>query len=381
MIIVGGGPVGLFMAILLQKNGIDCRVLEKRTKPVPDSRSLGIHPPSLAIFDKLGIIQPFLEAGIKIKKGIASTGTIKLGEIDFKSLAEPYNYILACPQFETEKILREILYQLNPNCLITNTEFIDFRQNKTSVTVNFRDQNGQIQKEKCSLLIGCDGKNSKVRKEASIHFSGKRYPDTYIMGDFEDTTTYENDAVVFLPEQGLIESFPLPNGMRRWVVKTDKFISEPKAALVTKRVKERVGFQLSDTSSTMISSFGVQHYLAENFVKNRVVLAGDAAHVVSPIGGQGMNLGWLGAWELGKLIGENRISILQDSGSVTFLNKYDTLHRKVVRKATRRAEFNMYLGRAYVIPEIRNLIVKVMLSRYFRRKAADLFTMQNLGSD
>lgn len=378
VVIVGGGPVGLFMAILLLKKGIDCRVLEKRAEPVPDSRSLGIHPPSLKLMNELGILNPFLKAGLKIKKGIASTGTKKLGEIDFSVLPEPFNFILACPQFETEKILRETVNRLNSNCLMTNSEFVRFSQDNSSVVVNYQDENDQVQQMECRYLMGCDGKNSTVRKEASIHYSGERYPDTYIMGDFEDTTSLENDAVVFLPEQGLIESFPLPDGMRRWVVKTDEFISSPSEAFIIKQVKERIGIELSDAASTMISSFEVQHYMAENFVKNRVILAGDAAHVVSPIGGQGMNLGWLGAWNLGNLLAENRSEWPKKSASLKFLKKYDNAHRKVVRKAARRSELNMYLGRAYVIPEIRNFIVRVMLSRYFHHKSAELFTMQNL---
>jgi 2-polyprenyl-6-methoxyphenol hydroxylase-like FAD-dependent oxidoreductase len=378
VVIVGGGPVGLFTGILLLKNGINCRILEKRAEPVEDSRSLGIHPPSLTLFDELGILKPFLDAGIKIEKGIASTGTHKLGEINFSRLPKPFNYILACPQFKTEILLRETLNKLAPNCLLNNTEFINFKQNETAVEVHFRDENEQQQHITCNFLIGCDGKNSKVRKQASIHYSGTRYPDTYIMGDFEDTTDFGNEAMVFLPGQGLIESFPLPDGMRRWVVKTDTYISQPSAEMVMKRVEERIGFKLNGATSTMISSFGVQHYMAESLVKKRVLLAGDAAHVVSPIGGQGMNLGWLGAWKLGKLLIEHRGSLLSESANLSLLYKYDLSHRKAVRKAARRAELNMYLGRAYVIPEIRNVIVRGMLSRFFHQKVAGLFTMKNL---
>lgn len=368
----------MFLAILLLKNGIPCRILEKREKPVPDSRSLGIHPPSLALFDKLDIAEPFLNAGIKIKKGMASSGAKILGEIDFSILPDPYNFILACPQFETEGILRNTLNDLDENCLVTNSEFVSHTQYDSSVIISYRDQNNNAHQVKCNILIGCDGKNSKVRQEASIHFSGKRYPDTYIMGDFEDSTEFENDAVVFLPSEGLIECFPLPNGMRRWVVKTDEYIPEPTADLLSEKVKSRTGFELKGSVPAMLSSFGVQHYMAETFVKNRILLAGDSAHVVSPIGGQGMNLGWLGAWNLGKVLIENQTSWYRNSDRLSFLKAYDRSHRKIVKKAARRAEFNMYMGRAYIIPEIRNVIVRILLSRFLHQKGVELFSMQNL---
>ncbi|MEX0608552.1 MAG: NAD(P)/FAD-dependent oxidoreductase [Balneolaceae bacterium] len=366
VLIIGGGPVGLFLAICLLKKGIDCKVLEKRQNPIPDSRSLGIHPVSLELFDKLGITKPFLEQGVKILRGFAMTEEKTLGEISFESGKKPHNYILACPQFYTEEILRNELIKLNPKALLTGAEFSDFKEDASEVMTSFRID-GALQQIKSHFLVGCDGKNSMVRQKASIHFSGKRYPDTYIMGDFEDTTQFGADAVVFLPKGGMIECFPLPNGMRRWVVKTEEYLSSPTKNDLAELVKKRIDYNLFEVESTMLSSFGVQHFMAESFVKNRIILAGDAAHVVSPIGGQGMNLGWLGAWEL-----TNHLSASGDEK----LHEYHSTHKKVVRKAARRAEINMVLGRS--LPAVRNLVVKMMISAPFSRKTVKMFTMRDL---
>lgn len=378
VLIVGGGPVGLFLAICLLKEGIHCQVLEKRRDPIPDSRSLGIHPVSLELFDELGITDAFLESGLKIKKGIAHTGLKKLGEISFEQCPGPHNYILACPQFTTEKILRSELQKLNERALITGSEFLEFSKNNHSLNVSYRSGENKLHNVKANWLIGCDGKNSLVRQKASIHYSGKRYHDTYIMGDFDDTTDFGNDAAVFLPKDGLIECFPLPSGMRRWVIKTDSYINKPTQEDIATLVKDRLGYNLHSIESTMISSFGVQHFMAETFAKGRVILAGDAAHVVSPIGGQGMNSGWLDCREILRIFKENRHdSKVKDIEPMTF-NSYSEKQKKVVRKVARRAEINMALGRKRSIPALRNLFIQWVLRSPLKNKIAELFTMRGL---
>lgn len=371
ILIVGGGPVGLFLAICLYKKGVSCKVLEKRKEPVPDSRSLGIHPVSLELFDKLGICTPFLEAGIPIRNGIALTGSKKIGTLSFSVEAGPHNYILACPQFKTESILRDLLREMDPGALTTEAEYLRHQQSEFEVTTYFRTPDHPSENKITSrYLIACDGKNSKVRRSASIHFSGKRYPDTYIMGDFEDTTPFGMDAVVYLPPEGLIECFPLPDGMRRWVVKTQEYLKDPVPEDLTNRVKKRLGHSLEGVRNTMLSSFGVQHYMAETFAKGRVILAGDAAHVISPIGGQGMNLGWLDAWYLSQ--------ILQDEHPD--LKSYSRDQQKMAKKVSRRAELNMHLGRRRKLPFFRNVLLRVLLGTPLKRVLTKLFTMRKLES-
>lgn len=378
VLIVGGGPVGLFLAICLLKEGIYCRVLEKRRSPIPDSRSLGIHPVSLELFDEVGITAPFLESGLKIRKGIAHTGRKELGEISFEQCPGPHNYILACPQFTTEKILRNELQKLDAGALITGTEFQEFSEEEHSLNISYRSDGGKFHNVEANWLVGCDGKNSLVRQKASIHYSGKRYDDTYIMGDFEDTTDFGNDAAVFLPNDGLIECFPLPSGMRRWVVKTNSYIKEPTQEDLALLVKDRLGYSLHSVESTMLSSFGVQHFMAETFAAGRIILAGDAAHVVSPIGGQGMNSGWLDCREIVKTFKQNRHgSSVKNINPKTF-ESYSLKQKRVVRKVARRAEINMALGRKQSIPALRNLFIQGMLRSPLQKKIAELFTMRGL---
>ncbi len=371
--IVGGGPVGLFLGINLIKSGIDCTIFEKRSEPVSDSRSLGIHPVSMELFRKLEIHEPFLDQGIKIKKGLAHTGNQSLGEIDFSVLSPPFNFILAIPQFQTERILEKAFLKLKPDGLIRNAEVTRIQQKDDGVLLEY-DKDNERSISSSDYLIACDGKNSFVRQSQSIFFGGKRYPDTYIMGDFEDNTSFGDQAVVFLPKEGMIECFPLPNGMRRWVVKTDEYRSNPSAELISEFINKRTTYNLDGLGSIMLSAFGVQHFMAEQFVKNKIILCGDAAHVVSPIGGQGMNLGWMGA----NIITD--IFRASDSNEVheSLKSRYEQGHRKVVQKAARRAECNMRLGRKTNFPALRNMLIRLLLTNALNSFTAKQFAMKGL---
>lgn len=372
--IVGGGPVGLFLGICLSKRGIDCTILEQRAEPVQDSRSLGIHPVSLELFEKLGFVNEFLEKGISIKKGLAHNGKEVLGSINFDELEGPFNFILACPQFYTERILIAKFLELNPEDLISEATVTRIQQTEQEVSCWYQ----KAGKEYCitsKYIIGCDGKNSLVRKETGILFEGKRYPDTYIMGDFDDNTSFEDQAVVFLPKQGLIESFPLPDNMRRWVVKTDSYIDSPTPNKLADFVKKRIGTDLKGLKSTMISSFGVQSFSAENYFKDRVILCGDAAHIVSPIGGQGMNLGWIGAWILATALFKIKMNPEKET---EILSDYQKQQKKIVRKASLRAEWNMKMGSKQLFPYFRKILVQLILKTPLKRIALKVFTMKGL---
>lgn len=375
VVIIGGGPVGLFMGIALHNKGVPCTILEQRTEPVAETRSLGIHPVSLELFEELGIVDQFLKSGLKVKRGIAHTGTKHLGAVSFEKCPEPYQYILINPQSETERILRDHFEKIAPGQLITGAEATYIDQHDDLVHLKFK-KDGIEHEVETGYIVGCDGKNSFTRREAGIHFSGKRYPDTYIMGDFDDSTEYGDDAVVFLPGEGLIECFPLPDKKRRWVVKTPEYIAEPKAAVIEELIRERVGHSIDSSSNTMVSSFGVQHFMAEYFVKDRIVLAGDSAHVVSPIGGQGMNLGWLDAMYLANVMSYCR-GISKDL-PLADLFIYESRQKPIAKKVARRAEINMRLGRSSSIPWTKHMIVKGILSSPFQNTTAKLFTMRGL---
>jgi len=195
------------------------------------------------------------------------------------------------------------------------------------------------------------------------------------MGDYSDNTDFGPDAAVYLHRDGLIESFPLPDSRRRWVVKTDSYIRNPDRNLLDNLVSNRLRHDLSGQNNSMISSFGVQHQQAETLNKGRVLLAGDSAHVVSPIGGQGMNLGWITASNLSESLSAAR----KNQGHAgPILTSFSKVSLSIAKTVARRAELNMWLGRKRSFPLFRNLIARMIVNTPLQRKMARMFTMRGL---
>lgn len=362
VIVVGGGAVGLFLACRLAQLGLTCRVLERRPGPPPHSRAIGIHPPALERLAELGLSEAFLREGVRIARGHAFAGTRRLGTLEFASCPPPYPFILTLPQPRTEALLAARLEQLAAGALSYGAEVSWFGADAQGVSVTLAD-GGTL---RARYLVAADGKGSGVRQHLGIPFHGGRYPDSYIMGDFADTTAFGSDAGLYLTHAGLVESFPLPGGVRRWVVMTPRFVTHPTPELLGEMVAERLGVQLLLATNTMLSAFGVQRFLADRFVQGHVALVGDAAHVLSPIGGQGMNLGWLGAWHLAK-------GLAAGNG----LDGYAG-HRRAAKLAIRRAEFNTVMGRATPLAPLRDALAWSILHTPLRRTFARVFTMRGL---
>ncbi len=384
VLIVGAGPVGLFLGCRLAHLGISFKIVEKRTSRFQHSRSIGIHPPSLEKLELLGVADEIVARGTSIKRGHGFVNTQYVGSLEFSNCPKPFNFIVTLPQFETEAILEKRLCKLAPESVWHGAEVVSVQQNNNSALVEIRNlKTGKLENKNqqvktvvsAKYLIACDGKDSTVRHLASISFRGKDYPDTYVMGDFEDNTKFGTDAALYLTNEGLVESFPLARGRRRWVAKTNERVTELSVELLAGLVRVRVHHELPVTTNTMLSSFGVQRYLADTFVKGRVLLAGDAAHVLSPIGGQGMNLGWLDAWVVANVL-EN--ILLKNRNAAEELKKYDSSRQHSARMAIRRAEFNMRMGRRTRFSFAKYALAKVLLKEPFASKLINMFTMRGL---
>jgi 2-polyprenyl-6-methoxyphenol hydroxylase-like FAD-dependent oxidoreductase len=404
ILIVGAGPVGLFLGCRLAQLGISFKIVEKRTSRFQHSRSIGIHPTLLEKLAPLGVVDEILQRGTHISKGHGFINTKYIGALNFSKCPKPYNFVVTLPQFETEAILEKRLCELAPASVLRGYEVVGLEQTDELVNVKIENSHTTFQQGDLShcqervktisakelhnqpstfnlagitakFVIACDGKDSLVRQLANIPFHGRDYPDTYVMGDFADNTKFGSDAAIYLTNEGLIESFPLAKGVRRWVAKTNKRVTEPSVELLGQLVKTRVNHELPLETNSMLSSFGVQRYLADVFVKNRVILAGDAAHVLSPIGGQGMNLGWLDAWD----VAETLESILLKNQSVTEqLKRYDLSRQRSARAAIRRAEFNMRMGRSTRFGFAKHALAKVLLQEPFATGLSKMFTMRGL---
>ncbi len=375
VIVVGGGPVGLYTALLLRQAGLDAVVLERRTERSNHSRAIGIHPPALRALGAGGIADELRARGVLIRDGVARSAGRHVGTVSFSTLPGGEKYVLAVPQAVTEEILERRLEEQFPGTVRRGVAVLTTRDDGDHVLAVTRTPGGDTALE-ARLLVAADGARSSVRDDAGIRAPLRRYPDCYVMGDFQDSTDDGDDAVLYLETGGIVESFPLPGGIRRWVVRVGCLMDRPTAEDLTRLIRDRTGVDVDPRTNSMLSAFEVQSRLAERFVAGRTVLVGDAAHEVSPIGGQGMNLGWLDAVRLVPIIAAS----LRDGHDVASrLAGYERERRAQAALARRKAHLNMALGRPLPAPLMRSR--NAVLAALIRNDAvhggvARAFTMQ-----
>jgi 2-polyprenyl-6-methoxyphenol hydroxylase-like FAD-dependent oxidoreductase len=286
--IVGAGPVGMYLALRLVRSGVDVHLADGRVDVRDHSRSIGIHPPAFALLRDLGLGPALLANACVVSGGQGWWNGRKIGELALDALRDP---LLTLPQHVTERVLQDALECEAPGVL---------RLGEEMTIREVEDLASQA-----DVLIGCDGRNSVVRSWLGCEWTGGSYGLSYVMGDAPDTTPFGTDAVIMLGRQGLVECFPLPGGERRWVARlptrpgngnAGQSETHPGNSLVlSAAIGKRTSFRIDPSAFTMTSAFGVERYESRPMARGNVFLLGDAAHILSPIGGQGMNLGWFDA--------------------------------------------------------------------------------------
>jgi len=376
VLVIGAGPTGMLQALMLHGLGYDVMVVDPRLSINQHSRAIGIHPPGLTALEHVGLAGHFVEKGLLVTGGWAYVDGKPVGRLTFDQNPGKWKFPLIMPQQSTEEILegtlesRKVPYYLG-------WKFVGFEQTDEMVQVEVVDQESSRHTISCRILIGCDGKRSDVRSAMGSSMHGGKYPDRYLMGDFVDDGTYDGDAVINLHRDGLVESFPLPGGKRRWVARLQRESGDENAELLNKLVRSRMSRDKTLQECTMLSSFGIERWRADRLVLGRVVIAGDAAHVVSPIGGQGMNLGWMDTSDLTQRI--NEVGSLSNGALLSrALSKYELGVQQRAKAGIRRAWFNTMMGRTGQ-PRIlklaaTHLIVNTSMQRVFARR----FTMLDL---
>jgi 2-polyprenyl-6-methoxyphenol hydroxylase-like FAD-dependent oxidoreductase len=373
--IVGGGPVGLLLGCLLAQRGIDARVFERRTLRSPHSRAVGVHPPGLDCLAAVGVADPLIERAVRVRHAFAFTERRTLGTIDFATLGGPYPFVLTVPQEDTEALLERQLRILSSCALIRGAEVTRCENGEDAVRLEV-----MVSGAPCTVharyAIGCEGKHSILRAAAGIAFEGAPYDAHFMMGDTSDQTPFGDAAAIFLTRDGLVESFPMPHGKRRWVVALSSPSKAPDLRVLSRLVRERTGQVADPARASMISSFRAERFLARHFVRGRIALAGDAAHVMSPIGGQGMNMGWLDALCLSEALTR---AFATRTRSECLLSGYARERRDAARRATRRAEtFMAVAAQGRRTRPIAELTIRALLSDPLRARAARFFTMEGL---
>jgi len=250
----------------------------------------------LEVLEELEVTQPLLSEGLKLLGFQIREHDRTLMAIHFDGLKTRYPFVLSCPQNRTEEILRERLEALGGSvqtgCTVTG--LAGGNSDENGVEVRYTREGGQPEVTCADWLVACDGQHSVVRQSAAIPYEGSDYDESFVLADVVlDWEETQPEGSMFLARQGILLIAPLPGSHYRLIAVMDPAPERPSLEDLQRLLDERGPRQHRATvrSVTWSSRFRIHHYLASTPRQGRILLAGDAAHVHSPAGGQGMNTG------------------------------------------------------------------------------------------
>ncbi|MFD3911620.1 FAD-dependent monooxygenase [Streptomyces sp. NPDC058603] len=299
VVVVGAGPVGLWLAAELRLGGASVTVLETREERNPHSKALTIHPRTLEILASRGVAEAFLAEGGRIPSGHFGGLTDRM---DFGALDTPYPFTLALPQARTEELLEE--YALSAGARIRRGHRVTgLLRQRDWVSVRAVGPEGPYEL-RAAYVVGCDGTRSAVRDAAGIDFPGTDVTTWGWLGDVVLDSPPEGPGLNVSTTEGGLMAVPLPGGIHRFVgIARDDVRAEPPGALTLEELRAKVvriaGDDFGMRDPVWLSRFGNATRQAARYRSGRVLLAGDAAHMHFPTGGVGLNVGVQDATNLG----------------------------------------------------------------------------------
>jgi 2-polyprenyl-6-methoxyphenol hydroxylase-like FAD-dependent oxidoreductase len=319
VLVVGAGPVGLTMAAELARYKIPVRIIDKAPARTDKSKALAVWARTLELLDRAGCADAFVATGIKAETVSISRDTELVARIALDGIASQFNYLLLIPQSESERLLEAHLESLGGK-VEREAELTGFSDLGDSVSCSIGHADGRVENVEARWLIGCDGAHSLVRKTLGLTFEGDTLPTHFVLADVHvaGLDMPANELAMFWHPDGIVAFFPIAPGRYRIIadVGTDPQ-HDPSLEEVRGIIDQRCpsGIMLSDP--IWMAGFGVNERKVDKFRTGRIFVAGDAAHIHSPAGGQGMNTGMQDAinlaWKLAMVENGDAKSDLLDS--------------------------------------------------------------------
>lgn len=321
VLIIGAGPTGLVLALWLRRFGVRVRIVDKTAEPGTTSRALAVQARTLELYDQIGIAQAVVDGGRQVGAANFWVAGKHAARAVFGAMGagiSPFPFALIYPQDEHERMLIDRLKESGVE-VERQTEFLDFQEQPDRIVARLKLVNGSIATSEATYIAGCDGAHSLVRETMGIGFPGGQYEHLFYVADVDASgEATDGEIHVGLDTNDFLAVFPLKaDGHVRLVGTVRREFEQQKKDLTWDDVSRRVieWMRIDVAKVNWFSTYRVHHRVADHFRKGRAFLLGDAAHIHSPIGGQGMNTG-IGdavnlAWKLASVIrGDTNASLL-----------------------------------------------------------------------
>jgi 2-polyprenyl-6-methoxyphenol hydroxylase-like FAD-dependent oxidoreductase len=302
VLVVGAGPVGLVAACEFARRGVPVRIVDKLTTPTTESREILVHSRSLEMFDRMGIVDELMGTGVKTHGMRMRADDRELAHVTFDDVDSPFPFSITTAQTETERVLTQRLQQLGVG-VERGVELTGLIQDSSGARATVARPDGTSQDIEATWIVGADGAHSTVRELVRTHLVGSFKGELFLLGDVEAKHDLDPSSMYtyFVPAGPLLV-FPMRGQRMRLIAQTDSS-GEATQERMQKLVDERCGV-ITITESHWLTEFEIHHAQVPAYRHERAYLAGDAAHVHSPAGGQGMNTGMQDAFNLAWKIAE-----------------------------------------------------------------------------
>jgi 2-polyprenyl-6-methoxyphenol hydroxylase-like FAD-dependent oxidoreductase len=374
VLIVGAGPTGLVLALWLTRLGVRVRVIDKTAEPGTTSRALAVQARTLELYGQIGLADEVVERGRRVAAANLWVAGQQVARAVFGDMGvgiSPHPFALVFPQDEHERLLIDRLAEVGVH-VQRRTELVHFEEARDRVLARLTRSDGTSEICECAYLAGCDGAHSVIREALNIGFPGGTYTHLFYVADVEASGAATNGELhVALDRTDFLAVFPLKGQGRARLVGTVREEAEHQHENlswgdVSKRVIEWMPIDVA--SVNWFSTYRVHHRVADRFREGREFLLGDAAHVHSPVGGQGMNTG-IGdavnlAWKLA--------AVQHGRANAAILDSYETERIAFARRlvATTDQAFTGVTSAGAVARTLRLHIVPFLIPSLFAFRAA-----------
>jgi 2-polyprenyl-6-methoxyphenol hydroxylase-like FAD-dependent oxidoreductase len=364
VIVVGAGPVGLVAGCELARRGIRVRVIEKLAQPTDQSRAVAVHARSLDMFDRMGIVDEILSTGIKAIAMQLYAGHSRLFRVPLGDVDSAFPFTLNTAQTETERVLNERLQSLGVT-VERGVELVALRQDAqdgAAVELTLQHENGTTEQTSASWVIGADGAHSTVRRLVGTKLAGSFEGERFLLGDVDAEHSLDLDSMhTFFSPDGPVIVLPLLDGRMRFLAEVHDAPGTPMNTHPTQEelqavIDRRIG-GIRLVRSHWLTSFEIHHARVPAYRWGRVFLAGDAAHIHSPAGGQGMNTGMQDVFNLAWKLA----AVLRGDAGDTLLDSYEAERLPVAQSVISFTNLLTKVGTLSGMPRrIRNVAIRMV---------------------